>query len=78
MFGSQIMVHWKREWQITSVFLPRESHEQYEKQKDMTVKDEVPRLVVPDTLLKKRGEIAPGKTKRLSQDKTTHHCECGW
>ena len=45
MFGSQIMVHWKREGQITSVFLPWESHEQYEKQNDMTLKDEVPRLV---------------------------------
>ena len=27
------MVHWRREWQITSVFLPWEPHEQYEKAK---------------------------------------------
>ena len=39
------MVHWRREWQTTSVFLPREPHEQYEKQKDKTLKDELPRLV---------------------------------
>ena len=30
--------------QTTSVFLPWESHEQYEKQKDRTLKDELPRL----------------------------------
>ena len=27
------MVYWRREWQTTSVFLPRELHEQYEKAK---------------------------------------------
>ena len=39
------MVHWRREWQATSVFLPWEPHEQYERQKDRTLKDELPRLV---------------------------------
>ena len=39
------MVHWRREWQTTSVFLPWEPHEQYEKAKDETLKDEFPRLV---------------------------------
>ena len=29
----QNMVHWRREWQNTSVFLPWEPHEQYEKAK---------------------------------------------
>ena len=29
----QNMVHWRREWQTTSVFLPREPREQYEKSK---------------------------------------------
>ena len=29
----QNVVHWKREWQTTSVFLPREPHEQYELKK---------------------------------------------
>ena len=38
-------VHWTREWETTSVFLTWEPHEQYERQKDMTVKDELPRLV---------------------------------
>ena len=39
------MVHWRREWQTTSVFLPLEPHEEYEKQNDMTLKDELPKLV---------------------------------
>ena len=39
------MVHRRREWQTTSVFLPWEPHEQYEQAKSMTVKDELPRLI---------------------------------
>ena len=42
---SQSMVHWRREWQTTAVFLPWEPHEQHEKAKDRTLKDELPRLV---------------------------------
>ena len=34
------VVHWRREWQTTSVFLPWEPHEQYEKTK-RTLKDEL-------------------------------------
>ena len=41
----QNMVHWRREWQTTSVFLPWEPHEQHERQKDRTLKDELPRSV---------------------------------
>ena len=29
----QNVVHWRREWQTTSVFLPQEPHERYEKTK---------------------------------------------
>ena len=39
------MVHRRREWQTTSVFLLREPHEQYEKAKDRTLEDELPRSV---------------------------------
>ena len=39
------MVHWRREWQTTSVFLPREPHEQYEKANDRILKEELPRKV---------------------------------
>ena len=41
----QNVVHWRREWQTTSVFLPWEPHVQYEKEKDRTLKDELPRSV---------------------------------
>ena len=33
----QNVVHWRREWQTTSVFLPWEPHEQYEKAKRCSV-----------------------------------------
>ena len=39
------MVHGRREWQTTSVFLPSEPHEQYEKANDRILKGELPRLV---------------------------------
>ena len=36
---------WRREWQTTSIFLLWEPHEQYEKAKSMTLKDEILRSV---------------------------------
>ena len=41
----QNVVYWRREWQMTSVFLPWEPHEQYEKAKNRILKDELPRFV---------------------------------
>ena len=41
----QNVVHWRREWQTTSVFLLWEPHEQYEKAKRRTLKDELPMSV---------------------------------
>ena len=41
----QNVVHWRREWQTVSVFLPWEPQEQYDKQKDRTLKDELLRSV---------------------------------
>ena len=41
----QNMGRWSGEWQTIPVFLPWEPQEQYEKAKDMTREDEVPRLV---------------------------------
>ena len=38
-------VHWRKEWQTTSLLLSWELHEQYEKEKDGTLKDELPRSV---------------------------------
>jgi len=37
------VVHLRREWQTTSVFLPQEPHEQYEKIKRYDMIDEPPR-----------------------------------
>ena len=39
----QNVVHWRREWQSTPVFLPGEHHEQYEEAKHMTLEDKSPR-----------------------------------
>ena len=39
------------------------------KQKDKTLKDELPQLVGAQMLLEKTGEIAPEGMKRLSQSK---------
>ena len=41
----QNVVHWRREWQTTSVFLPWEPHEQYKRQNDRILKEELSRLV---------------------------------
>ena len=38
----RMLAIWRREWQTTTVFLPRETHEQYEKAKGRTLKDEQP------------------------------------
>ena len=40
----QDVVHWRREWQTTSVFLPWEPHST-KRQKDRILKEELPRLV---------------------------------
>ena len=41
----QNVVHWRREWQTTSLFLPWEPHEQYEKAKRSDTDNELPGLV---------------------------------
>ena len=41
----QKVVHWRREWQTTSVSLPWEPHEQYETANDRILKEELPSLV---------------------------------
>ena len=73
----QYVIHWRREWQTTSVFLPWEPHEQYESQKDRTLKDEFPRSVVPDLLLEMSGEITLERMKGWSQSKTNTQLRMG-
>ena len=43
--NSNKMVHWRRERQTTSVFLPVKPMNNMKRQKDRTLKDELPRLV---------------------------------
>ena len=66
----QNVVHWRREWQTTSVFLPWEPQWTIWKGK-MTGywKWSSPGLEVPNMLLEIRGEIAPERTKGQSQSK---------
>ena len=52
----QNVIHWRREWQTTSAFLPWEPHELYE-----NVKDEFPRSVSI--------QHAPGEEQRKSSRK---------
>ena len=39
------VVHWRREWQTTSVFLPENPMNSMKRQKDRIVKEELPRSV---------------------------------
>ena len=39
------VVHWRKEWQTTSVFLPWEPHESMKRQNDRILKEELPRSV---------------------------------
>ena len=59
------MAHWRREWQTTSVFLPGEPHEQYEKAKIMTLNDELPRLVVAQYATGEKGRNNPRKNEEM-------------
>ena len=64
----QNVVHWKREWQATSVLLPWEPHEQYEKAKK-TMKDEPPRSVGAQYATGDQWRNTPERMKEWSQSK---------
>ena len=65
----QNVVHWRRECQTTSVFLPWEPHEEYEKARRQDTEDELPRSEVPSMILEISGEITPERMKGWSQSK---------
>ena len=48
------------------------------RQKDLILKDELSRLVVPNMLLEISGEITPERIKKQSQSKTMPSCGCDW
>ena len=54
-------IHWRREWQTTSVILPWKPHEQLWKGKKIGLKDEIPRLV--------GAQYAPGEQWRNNSTK---------
>ena len=47
----QTVVHWRRPWQPTPVFLSREPQNSVKRQKDMTPEDEAPGRKVSNMLL---------------------------
>ena len=61
----QYVVHRRREWQTNSVFLPREPHEQYERQKDRTLRwtPQVSRCSIWYRRSKKNEEMEPKQTQ---------------
>ena len=65
----QNVVHWRGEWKTTSVFLPWEPHEQYEKAKNRTLKEELPRSVGAQYTTGDQWRITPERLKRQSQSK---------
>ena len=68
----QNVVHWRREGPTTSVFLPWEPHEEYEKAKDRTLQDELPTLI--------GAQYAPGdqwrNTSRKNEQKESKQKKC--
>ena len=65
----QNMIYWRREWQTTSVFLPQELHEQYEKAKRYNWKMSPLGRYMSNMLLQKSRKIAPERMKRLGQSR---------
>ena len=79
----QNVAHWRREWETTSVFLPWELHEQYEKGKKIgTLKDELPKLLGAQYAtgeewrnnFRKNEEMEPKWKKK----KPSCGCDCCW
>ena len=62
-------VHWRKEWQATPVFLPRELHGQYEKAKSMTPEDEAPRS--------EGVQYIPGKKRMVIPNRSIRNKEAG-
>ena len=68
------MVHWRKEWQPTPVFLLQEPHEQYEKVKRYTLEDELRKLegvqyVTEKELRAPERLTAPERRKELGQSR---------
>ena len=67
--SEQNVVHWRREWQTTSVFLLENPMNSMKRQKDRTLKDELPRSVGGQYATGEEWRITPERMKRQSQSK---------
>ena len=60
----QNVVHWRREWQPTPVFLSGEPHEEYEKENDMIPEDESHRSVGVQYATGKEGRAITNNSRK--------------
>ena len=70
--NSNKMVHWRREWQITSVFLPGEPMNNMKRQKDRTLKDELPRSVGAQYATGDQWRSNPRKNEEMEPNQKQH------
>ena len=70
--NSNKMVHWRREWQITSVFLPGEPMNSMKRQKDRTLKDELPRSVGAQYATGDQWRNNPRKNEEMEPNQKQH------
>ena len=64
------MIHWRREWKTTAVFLPREPHEQYEKAKRYDTESELHRTEGAQYATgEEQRTITPERMKQLGQSR---------
>ena len=66
------MVHWRREWQTTSVFLVVNPMNSMRRQKDITLKDELPRLVYSQYTTGEERRNTTAKNKEMEPKQKQH------
>ena len=74
----QNVVHWRREWQTTSVFLPSEPHNSMKKQNDRILKEELPRSVGAQYATGDQWRNNSRKNEETVKAKATPSCGCDW
>ena len=74
----QNVVHWRREWRTTSVFLPWAPHEQYERWKGLTLNDELPRLVGAQYATGEGWRNNSRKNEEMEPKQKLLSCGCDW
>ena len=75
----QKVVHWRREWQTTSVFLPWEPHEKYKRAKRYDTRIWAPPDQQPSSmLLEKSKEIVTEEWRTQAKAEKMLNCGCDW